>query len=239
MTFPACRGSFRRTSHALLFALVCCAGCGGGEYMKRFGPLGDGPDTAPELYKPINIEGTTASVRIPQIFKTSFYENSPDSENGGNPVDPRRVQPPFLKLPALKICYEGLEANSGYRHYVYVAAPTLAEASAVAGGVTFADWIRQQLATAFPTASIAWQDLSCPTPAAGMMTYKYIRVVGDQIFYSGSGQYSTINGVANIMLMETPTYHFLIVWRTPSAIEATIGLDNLITKVGGCALVAK
>jgi hypothetical protein len=109
--------SLGRLCVALVLLTVAVAGCGSSEYSrlvsKRLGQL-RGETKFRSLFASSKLSGTPIQIRVPMLFRDSYVEDSSHSQDGAK-IDPDRVQPPFLKLPGFKICYEGTMADAQQR----------------------------------------------------------------------------------------------------------------------------
>jgi flagellar hook protein FlgE len=139
------------------------------------------------------------------VFKSALKEGSAVD---GKVVDPRRVKVPFMDLPGLAITYEATidDAEQGKMpYYLYLAAvdvktadplrsaagrgsaPGKTGGKAASRGSDRMDEsgaLYESLKRAFPkTTSNNWQDVQCPTPDGGEVTWQKIRATGDQVFY--------------------------------------------------------
>src|SRR6188508_3802130 len=103
-------------------------GCGTSEYnritAKRVADL-RGEQKFRSLFAPTQLGDTPVRIRLPMIFPESYKEDSKHKKDGGK-IAEDRVQPPFLKLPGFKICYEGFGNDQTpakqYPFYCYLAA---------------------------------------------------------------------------------------------------------------------
>ena len=96
---------------------------------------------------------TNVTLRLPKIVdgNAKAYNDQSAEPNGQGPVNPGRLNPPFLKIPGLRVTYEmigmDMKANQGASIYLYLAA--LPAADAVVDGKPVEEWIQTQLATTF------------------------------------------------------------------------------------------
>lgn len=216
----------------MLMGLVGCLGCGTGGYEKLLRN-----NTAAisrraqfnQLYAAQQIEGTTLLIRFPQVFKRSYTAASADPDTG-QPLDPRRLQAPFLLLPGFKLCWEAFAGpdNARLPYYCYLAAPTAAE---IPAGTTLAETLRSQLASKFPGA--AWEEVSCLSPTGAAIPWRRLTVSGAQDFYTGGGQYASLPGRFQLYLYEAQGLYILVGWRVPDSIALTANLDQLAELTAG------
>jgi hypothetical protein len=208
-----------------LFAAVAllAAGCGTSQYNTLMGRRLAALRAAVKfqgLYSPTPLAGTPFSIRIPLEFERSYEANSAHDDDGAV-INPERLQPPFLKLPDLKLCYEGRTkvGNDELPYYCYLAAvPSQAgEADKLLGQ------LQSQLKAAFPDAPDKWQPEDAPTPEGLYIHWRKIRVEGDQPFLVKTGDKvapQKLPGVFELWAHDADNFVVLVGWRAPKSIDA-------------------
>jgi hypothetical protein len=233
--------SFRAAALVCLGLSVVLSGCGTGEYNRlmnrRLGTLRAGVKFK-NLYGPTQISGTPISIRVPMIYSNSYEESSPHKDDGAV-ISPDRVQPPFLKLPGFKMCYEGTVTQDNLKlpHYIYLAALP----SQAGDADKLAAQLQTELKNAFSkpdnakgddaaqappeqqAAEPTWEQVDVDTPRGGVFSHwRKIRVEGDQMFRvknSGKIEEQRLPGVFELWLHDANNYLVLVGWRTPKSIE--------------------
>lgn len=87
--------------------LVVVCGCGKAEYERRVFANSGGPNA--EILGPaVQIPGTQIMVQLPRTINENAkaYVEGAQEPNGVDIVKPERLNPPFMKIPGLRICYE-------------------------------------------------------------------------------------------------------------------------------------
>jgi hypothetical protein len=219
--FPSFRfGGFAVAALALLAPVV--SGCGTSNYNalmnRRLGALRAGVKFQ-GLYAPTDLPGTPLSIRLPFEFNTSYQANSSHDDDGAV-INPDRLQPPFMKLPGLKLCYEAtsVSGQETLPFYCYLAA-----VPARAGDADkLAAQLLSQLKAAFPNAPERWEPEDAPTPEGYNIHWRKIRVEGDQSFFvKTANQVAPVKlpGIFELWLHDADNYIVLVGWRTPKSIE--------------------
>lgn len=171
------------------------------------------------LYAPTALPGTPFTIRVPLEFERSYDEKSSHSDDGAV-IKPDRLQPPFLKLPGLKYCYEGLskKGNDQFPFYCYLAAIPARPGDAD----RLADQLRAQLKRTFPDTPDTWEPKDPDTPDGLNIHWRMIRVEGEQPFYVKSGGQAApqnLPGIFELWMHDADDFIVLVGWRTPKAIE--------------------
>jgi hypothetical protein len=227
MRHPTFSAAGRWPIAVLLACLI--AGCGVGTYNEsveqRTQSLGRAAPFT-QLFGAQPIADASVTIRVPQLFKTSFQEGSADPKNPNQKIDPQRLQPPFLELPGFKLCYEATaeakdQPGAPLTYYCYLAAqPRDGGALEIA--------MPARLKRAFPNAQVAWETVACSTPTGDTVSWKKIRAQGEQRFdivpLNGPVQQKKLLGIFELWLYETPERQILVGWRIPEAIETDIHL---------------
>jgi hypothetical protein len=216
--------SFRAAALVGVGLSIVLSGCGVSEYDRlmdrRIGTLRAGAKFT-NLYGPTQISGTPISIRIPMVYSSSYEETSPHKDDG-EVINPDRVQPPFLKLPGFKLCYEGTVPQDGVKlpHYIY-----LATVPSQAGDADkLASQLQSQLKEAFPDAPDTWDRVDVDTPNGFSIPWRKIRVEGDQMFRvknAGKVEERKLPATFELWLRDADNYVVLVGWRAPKSIEGT------------------
>ncbi len=203
--------------------LVAAAGCGTSDYnslMKR-GIAGlRGEVKFKGLYGESEIPGSPFSVRIPMIFTNSYREDSAHDDDGER-IKADRVQPPFLPLRGLKLCYESTakdDAGQKLPYYCYIAVmPSQpGDADRVAGE------IEAKLKQQFPGGEIAWEPIDADAPSGLAVHWRKIRATGAQPFLvkvGGQVQTQELPGIFELWMHDADDQLVLIGWRSPESIN--------------------
>jgi hypothetical protein len=215
-------------SLATLSLLV--SGCGISDYntlmKRRLGSLRSSAKFK-YLYGPTELPGTPISVRVPMIYSRSYRADSAHDDDGPV-IRPERSQPPFLRLPSFKLCYESMTATGEAQlpHYCYLAAmPAKAgDADRIEG--QFA----AQLKKAFPASTPTWETVNADTPNGFSILWKKLRVEGDQPFFVKTPEKveaKVMPGMFELWLHDAGNYIVLVAWRVPSAIQGQVTMPEI------------
>jgi hypothetical protein len=219
--------SRRLASSSILWMAVAClfvtTGCGTSEYNRlasaRFATL-RGDAKFRSLFGPTKLPDTPVSIRVPQIFKNSYVENSSHKVDGAT-IHPDRLQPPFLQLPGFKICYEGtgFAAEVGQvPYYCYLAALP----GKPGDGEAIAAELQAKLKEVFKDTPEEWTGVDAESPTGTAVQWKKLRVVGNQKFRVGvtrSVQDREVAGIFELWICEKSGWVIIVGWRTPSSAE--------------------
>jgi hypothetical protein len=140
----------------------------------------------------------------------------------GPKINPQRVQPPFLEIPGLKVCYEGTYDFEGRRlpFYCY-----LAVVPGKAGDADkLAAELQAELKKKFPSTPDSWEPVQADTQDGSYIAWKKIRVTADQSFVvQVTGAVPTdLPGDFELWIHELPDYVVLVGWRAPSSIDGPV-----------------
>jgi hypothetical protein len=208
--------------------LACCLGCGTREYEKQLertvarlkagSPAGPGQPAGwqPAAQPPgVQLPDTTVTVQVPPFFAEPPLPQHEDA---------RRLKPPSIDVPGLKLTYEGLVTDSTggqMPFYCYL-------------GATAEDpqWqLQQQVQAAFPGATLNWESVQCDTPYGEALQWKVLTASGQEQefrYLNAQQQESYARMPAKLLFyvrQEGGTF-VIVGWRTPASIEQFIGLDN-------------
>ncbi len=221
-------------------------GCGSSEYnrmvSKRVADL-RGEQKFRTLFAPTQLGDTPVRIRLPMIFPESYTEDSKHKADGGK-IAEDRVQPPFLKLPGFKICYEGQADDQTpvkrYPYYCY-----LAVVPGKAGDAeSLAKELQAKLKETFKDTPDEWEGVDVEAPSGNAVQWKKIRVEGEQTFrfqLNGQGPVAPRNlqGIFELWLCDKTDYTVLVGWRVPTAIQGESnvpiprGLETMLTSAKG------
>ncbi len=217
MPRPFLSESLRFLLFAALVPLI--AGCGGAPYdaliNKRLSALRSGAPFR-MLSAPAEIPDTPIKLRIPIAYRNSYTPESGHPDDKGR-IRPDRLQPPFLTLPGLRICYEGTVNDSTGRlpFYCYVAAVEGGDSTAISKDLL------AKLKETFKDAPDAWENVDARSPRDRAVPWKKVRVVGDQMFRPGGedSEPRPLPGIFELWIHDAEKYVVILGWRTPTAIE--------------------
>ncbi len=176
-------------------------------------------------------------IRVPQLFKKGPYTSTSPHPDDGNVISPRRVNPPFIKIPGLKLCFEETtldDANNLLPCYLYVGAIP------AEGALPLAPIIEAALKKAFPKAQIAWEEAKIFDPKGQEVVWQKLRLTAEQLFdvkNSGIIEYKQFPAVFELWMRDTQDYIVLIGWRVPDSIEPKIHMLDFATAVAGSVTV--
>lgn len=214
----------------LVGILFTVSGCGTGEYDRRMRAsiqeVGSKAKFQNLLYpNPISIV-PGASFRLPALF-----DNTAKSWAEGNPtetglaVHPDRLQPPFIKLPGFRYCYEVFPKSGGQEDnvmYCYVAASNTTSQ----GQEDLIASIQSDLKKKFPDAPEEWETVDLDTPEGATIAVRRTTVSGMQRFdlTPMGGPMKDFDGRMDLYLISTNDNHILIGWRGMSEFVAAAKL---------------
>ncbi|HVU89211.1 MAG TPA: hypothetical protein VHD36_17935 [Pirellulales bacterium] len=213
----------------VLLGLLVLSGCGTKAYEERVEKGLGGLRTA-QMFIGISpnfadIPGTNIKLRLPKFVDGSAraYNDQSAEPSGQGPVNPGRLNPPYFKIPGLRVCYEmsghDSTANQPATFYCYLAA--LPAADAVVDGKPVEEWIQAQLAPTFPGAQ--WESVQCATQSGRQVEWKMITVKGSQPFFNGTLPDSkNLPGVLQLFSKEIDGTQVLIGWRYPDNINQSV-----------------
>ena len=208
---------------------LMAGGCGTSEYERRVSK-GTGDLKVGMIYSaiaptPSEIPGTAISLRLPAFVNAqckAYTEESADPSGQGK-VNPDRVQPPYLKLPGLRVCYEmiGIEATGEPRNFYCYLAVAPADQPA-ADGKPFEESVQAQLAARF-SAQPQWEEVKCPIQSGQTVDWKRISIKGPQKFAKTLGQeFEELPGTFDLYTKEVDGQRVMIGWRFPTAVKEPI-----------------
>jgi hypothetical protein len=188
----------------------------------------------------VEIPGTGFMIRLPKFIDggAKAYNEQSAEPNGQGIVNPERLNPPFLKIPGLRVCYEvfGFDAETNESLSVYCYQAVLPAADAVVEGKPIEEWIQTQLAKVFGD-SAQWTDVKLPTQAGPQVDWRQINVKGMQNFFTQSGAVKPSPGVFELYTKEMDGNRLLIGWRYPQKINHAAA-DNSRLSVGSITAAA-
>jgi hypothetical protein len=183
------------------------------------------------LYAPTRLPDTSISLRIPMVFGKSYQADSAHEDDGAK-INPERLQPPFLKLPGFKLCYEGVNKSpqGQFPFYCYLAAVPSRQ-----GDIdTLAGQLQAQLNRAFPAAPDPmnkdaaeaaaaaqapprWETVDAEAPTGYSVHWRKIRFQGSQPFLVKTDKVApqSLPGKFELWLHDAGDYIVLIAWRAP------------------------
>ncbi|MDX1946091.1 MAG: hypothetical protein SFU86_11900 [Pirellulaceae bacterium] len=216
-----------------LAALALFAGCGTGEYNRRFqvaltesGRAAVFDTNLDPSYRDVTDTAaapTGVQLRLPTKF---------DQHAKALPPTEARAQPPFLKIPGFSYALERRwddDAGQFAPLYCYIAAAPKGEdqPDALLTGV------QTQVAATFPQA--AWQDTTASSPTGGSIAVKKLTATGEQEFDigEGAGPIEKKDGRFELFFYEGPAHYIFIGFRGPTgqwtkqqmdaAVQAAVG----------------
>lgn len=215
------------TSHGAAWLAMSCfvaalCGCGTSEYNRlatqRLGSA-RGEAKFRSLFGPTTLEHTPIKIRVPMVFRTSYREDSAHPIDG-EIIDPDRLQPPFLRLPGFKICYEGFCTDPGVGrlpYYCYLAAVPGKPGDAE----DLATELQAKLKEKFKDAPDEWDVVDAESPDGKAIQWKKLRVQGDQSFRFLKDQKLSheLPGIFEIWICEKSDYTVMVAWRAPVSIQ--------------------
>ena len=218
-----------------LVAMVLLAttlGCGQGEYEAAMNDSIKGIAFDSNFIQglsadPAEIIKDVAELRLPAFidnFATSLTMTSKD--NAGDLIDPRRVQPPGIKIPGFRFSYEKFEQlggrNTDQPLYVYFGSrPGNEPIKSVTGPILQgARKIRK---------NINWTTEELDTPDRGRLKFQKLSVKGIQDFEFDprGGQIEKKAGQLDIYVHSTPEHHIIVGFRTTDAIAEMTKMFDL------------
>lgn len=217
----------KRMAATVAFGLALVAGCGRGAYEAKLeqtvGGLQSGSDFR-LLGQPTPVPGSGLQVRFPRSMNESLTPGS---------GDPKRVQPPGVNIPGLKLTREGYveDAEGGkLSYYCYIAvldsggADTelkLLRGSVSRGGGQVGDW----------------SPVECSTPDGRVVAWKRLTSSGPQQFFyitpSGEETFVEQEGWLEVFTRQQEGQQLIVAWRMPAAIKPHTQVDKLAPMVAG------
>ena len=208
--------------------MICLAsmllGCGTSEYnrlaSKRVADL-RGEEKFRTLFAPTQLGDTPVRIRLPMVFQESYVEDSKYKADGGR-IAEDRVQPPFLKLPGFKICYESHTYQPSplyrYPYYCYLAAIP----SKAGDSENLAKELQAKLKETFKDTPDQWETVDVDSPSGNPIQWKKIRVEGEQPFRY-MDNFKPVNGnlpgMFELWMCDRSGYIVLVGWRVPTLVQ--------------------
>ncbi|MGD9644108.1 MAG: hypothetical protein AB7U73_00500 [Pirellulales bacterium] len=159
------------------------------------------------------------SIRVPMAFRESYKPDSGHPDDNGR-IKPERFQPPFLKLPGLKLCYEGKVADAAggkVPFYCYLAAVPKGDAEKIAAQ------LEEQLKAKFPNTPADWENVDAKTPDDKAVSWRKLRVEGEQPFFvEGQPEAKVMPGIFEVWVHKADGYAVMVAWRAPKEIDTPI-----------------
>lgn len=206
--------------------LAFLSGCGTSEYRRLVAERLDHLRTSAPfriLFDKTHLTGTPVNIRVPMAFGKSYILESAHADDGAK-VNPARLQPPFLKLPGFRLCYEGTindaqnPANGKVPFYCYLAAEPATPAEAEKVGAN----LLVELKKTFKDAPAEWDPINVYDPVGKGLPWKKVRVVGEQPFLCRGDQKvesKNLPGIFELWMYAEQGYMVLVGWRTPSSVD--------------------
>jgi hypothetical protein len=154
------------------------------------------------------------------VFTSSYLPNSAHPDDGPR-ISPERVQPPFLTLPGLKLCYEGMalsNAGSMLPFYCYLAAIPAKPGDVEKLKATIQAELKQKI----KEAPDAWEEIDATDPNGKPLRWARLRFASDQPFrVKESDKVNTIPlaAIFDLWVYDAPDWIVLVCWRAPTAAE--------------------
>lgn len=214
-------GVKRCLAAATVLLVGSCLGCGTGRYEERLEEtvkrLGQ-ESVFSGMHPPTDLPGTAVTVQLPQ-----FFGESPLPENS----DARRLQPPEIEVPDLKLTYEGsiTESVGGKQHFYCYLAATRQDPQRQ---------LQRQFQTAFPATVTKWEDADCKTADGGTVKWKKLQGVQaegqTQEFYyvdkEGQESFRKMPAAMLLHLRKVGDLFLVVGWRMPATLEKLIGVEG-------------
>ncbi|HYW77990.1 MAG TPA: hypothetical protein VE890_00370 [Thermoguttaceae bacterium] len=217
----------RSLAAGLALLLVSVSGCGTGEYERRLSSATQKlkQNSAFADMKP-SAPLTGVSVKIPNSFQSQPLTEA--TQVDGQPIDPRRVQPPVVQMSGLQWTYEEqVEDDSGGKLSYYCYLATIDVASQ--GNIDPMDLVRRQAQTKYPKTTSAVESVQCPTPQGQTVEWKRLRCSGDQEFYyvdpNGNADFRPMLGAMEFYGRKEGDTIILIGWRVPMVEDGKAYVD--------------
>jgi hypothetical protein len=208
---------------AAVALITTLAGCGTSDYdtqlRTRLDELRAGAPFR-VLFAPTSIPDTPIKIRVPQLFPKSYTAASPHPDDGPK-IRADRLNPPFMELPGLRICYEGkgVDPDRGklpYYCYICVVASKPGDAEKMAADLL------AKLKETFKEAP-AWENVDVRTPTDKGMQWLKLRVSSEQPFPINRGangpKSANFPGIFELWLYDAQQYIVLVGWRTPESVQ--------------------
>jgi hypothetical protein len=207
---------------ASILCLACATGCGGPAYdallNRRLDQLRAGAPFR-SLFAPTQIPETPVSIRVPMAFRNSYTPVSGHNNDGGR-IKPDRANPPFLNIPGLRLTYEGTSTDATHGQlpfYCYVGVVPNGDVNKLSTE------LQARLKETFKDTPEQWENVDATTPADTAVSWRKIRVEGDQPFYTTSqAEPLVLPGIFELWLHQAEGYAVLVGWRTPKSIEGPV-----------------
>jgi hypothetical protein len=208
--------------------IATMSGCGGSTYdslvNRRLDQLrGSAPFRT--LFAPTSIPETPLKIRVPMAFRASYTAESRHGDDGGQ-ISPQRLQPPFVELPGLKLCYESRiddPAGGGkLPFYCYIAAVPQGNADKIAAD------LQAKLKETFNNAPAEWTNVDAKTPEDKGLPWRKIRIAAEQPFLVRGEKTESKNlpGIFELWIHDAKDYVVIIGWRTPASIDGPAPAPN-------------
>ena len=163
------------------------------------------------------LPGTNVRLRVPQVFKTSF---NADSKIAGESIDARRLQPPFLKLPGFRLCYEAANPSGQGKAPYYLYLAVVQGDDLLSGPDALERQLRSGVLGSITSGTDVWEDVTISTPSDETVEWRRLKAQGEQVFYvpGTDSEFTMLPGQFEIYLRHFGNQAVIIAWRAPEAI---------------------
>jgi hypothetical protein len=234
----------RSSDHVLLALLVAgllvTCGCGKAEYERRVMAGVGGLRTSTMLGPAVQIPGTEVTVQLPAMIDANskaYVEGSPEP-NGAGVVNPERLNPPFMKIPGLRVCYEAQRTDDSTKlqHPIYWYVGVVGPQDPLPGGKSIEQFTTDSIVAAFPPP--AKPPVSDTVDIAGTQ-WKRITLTGSRQKFMGlEGGGQILGAVFQLLIGEVAGSKVIIAYRIPVEFVKPTNVDEVIPMVLGSVKVA-
>ncbi len=221
----------------LALMLLTASGCGKAEYERRVLAGRGGKRVAVALSAPVNIPGTPLQIALPTSIDQNakaYTEASPEPNGQGAKVKPERLNPPFLPIPGLRVCYEvQLEDQaSGKRLPIFWYLGASPVQDPLPDGKPIEKYAKDKLTTEFAVQKVKPVEDTVGSGAPGSPPkWKRVTLEGNQPFIDLSGSSIGVDAMFQMLIGEVEGWRVVVAFRAPKSVIAQVNPEEAAPKV--------
>jgi|GEM_PF-5853546 len=223
----------------LLGGLLFTCGCGKAEYERRVLDTLHAQTEKGSLAAAVKLEGTTLDIRLPpSVDQTAkAYTTGSLEPNGTDKVNPARLNPPFLTIPGLRVCYETFIPDPTTKEpvavYWYLGA--LAPGEPLPDGKPIEQYAQEKL-----TAAFAKEQRTPVVESAqlGPVIWMKTTISGNQAFIGPTGASVDTHAVFEMYSGDVGGWRLVVAFRAPTSVLKASRAEELAPQVAASIKVA-